>query len=499
MKATNNVQIPISPTIAKNEEFLKNKIGIGTSFDLGVRKLKILKKDIQLYYLNGLCDSAYIIELLKELVEINDNERSFRTNTKEVIHNRLIHQQVEEAKDMDKVVDQLLSGLIIIMIDGEDTAFVVDVRSYPGRNPEEPDTEKVVRGARDGYTENIVVNTALTRRRIRDERLRHEIIQVGERSKTDVCVAYLQDVADPNLVEIIKKELKEIEIDGIPMADKTVEEFIVKQGWNPYPMVRYTERPDVAATHLLEGHVVIMVDTSPSVIITPTTFFHHVQHAEEYRQTPSIGAFLRWVRFIGMIASVLLVPVWYLFVKNEALLPNSLEFIGLKEEYTIPIMVQLILANLGIDMLRMAAIHTPTPLSTAMGLIAAALIGQIAIDVGLFSAEVILYVAVAAIGSFATPSYELSVANKQAQLFLLFAVFFFDVPGLVVGLTILVLYMASRRSLNTPYLWPFIPFDLMALIQIVIRVSVPRMKIRLNVTNPRDDKKQPTGRKPLLN
>lgn len=498
MSVKEKVKIPISPKVGENEEFLKNRIGIGTSFDLGVRKLKILKKDIQLYYLNGLCDSAYIIELLKELVEINDNERSFRTNTKEVIHNRLIHQQVEEAKDMDKVVDKLLSGLIIIMIDGEDTAFVVDVRSYPGRNPEEPDTEKVVRGARDGYTENIVVNTALTRRRIRDERLRHEIIQVGERSKTDICVAYLQDVADPNLIEIIKKELKEIEIDGIPMADKTVEEFIVKQGWNPYPMVRYTERPDVVATHLLEGHVVIMVDTSPSVIITPTTFFHHVQHAEEYRQTPSIGAFLRWVRFIGMIASVLLVPVWYLFVKNEDLLPNALEFIGLKEEFTIPIIVQLILANLGIDLLRMAAIHTPTPLSTAMGLIAAALIGQIAIDVGLFSAEVILYVAVAAIGSFATPSYELSVANKLAQIFLLFAVFFFNVPGLVIGLTILILYMASRRSLNTPYLWPFIPFDLKAFVQILIRVAVPQTKTRLNVTNPRDDKKQPT-RKPLLN
>ncbi len=491
-------KLPISPAIGSNEEFLKKKIGIGTSFDLGVRKIKILKKDIQIYYLNGLCDSAYIIELMKELVEINDNERSFRTNTKEVIHNRLIHQQVQVVQDLDKVVDQLLSGLIIIMIDGEDSAFVVDVRSYPGRNPEEPDTEKVVRGARDGYTENIIVNTALTRRRIRDERLRHEIIQVGERSKTDVCVAYLQDVADPNLVNIIKKELKEIEIDGIPMADKTVEEFIVKQGWNPYPMVRYTERPDVAATHLLEGHVVIMVDTSPSVIITPTTFFHHVQHAEEYRQTPSVGAFLRWIRFIGMIASVLLVPLWYLFVKNEELLPNFLEFIGLKEEFTIPIIVQLILANLGIDMLRMAAIHTPTPLSTAMGLIAAALIGQIAIDVGLFSAEVILYVAVAAIGSFATPSYELSVANKLAQIFLLFAVFFFDVAGLVIGLTILVLFMASKRSLNTPYLWPFIPFDPKAFGQIVIRVAVPLTKTRLNVTNPRDDKKQPT-RKPLLN
>lgn len=488
----------ISSSITVNENYLKNKIGVGTSFDLGVRKLNILKKEIHIYFLNGMCDSAYIIELIKELIEINDKERSYKNNTKEIIHNRLIHQQVEVLHDLDKVVDQLLSGLIILMINGESSAFAVDVRSYPGRNPEEPDTEKVVRGARDGYTENIVVNTALTRRRIRDERLRHEIIQVGERSKTDICVAYLQDVADPNLVKIIKKELKEIEIDGIPMADKTIEEFLVKQGWNPYPMVRYTERPDVVATHLLEGHVVIMVDTSPSMIITPTTFFHHVQHAEEYRQTPAIGAFLRWVRFFGMVASVLLVPLWYLFVKNPDLLPEALDFIGPNKEYNIPIILQLILANLGIDILRMAAIHTPTPLSTAMGLIAAALIGQIAIDVGLFSSEVILYVAVSAMGSFATPSYELSVANKLVQIFLLLAVFFFDVAGFVIGLTLVTLYLCSLRSLQTPYLWPFIPFEPQAFVQTIVRVSVPQTKTRLAITHPRNKNKQPT-KKPLLN
>ncbi|NSL50458.1 spore germination protein [Calidifontibacillus erzurumensis] len=489
---------PISTDLRMNEEFLKDRIGLGTSFDLGVRKIKILKKDVHVYFLNGLCDSAYIIELLKVLIQINDHERSIKAIVKDIIKNRLSHQQVQEAKDMDQVVDQLLSGLMIILIEGETIAFSVDVRSYPGRNPEEPDTEKVVRGARDGYTENIVVNTALTRRRIRDERLRHEIIQVGERSKTDICIAYLQDVADPDLVEIIKKELKEIEIDGIPMADKTVEEFLVKQGWNPYPMVRYTERPDVVATHLLEGHVVIMVDTSPSMIITPTTFFHHVQHAEEYRQTPAIGAFLRWVRFIGMVVSVLLVPLWYLFVKNPDLLPEAIDFIGPNKEYNIPIIVQLIIASLGIDLLRMAAIHTPTPLSTAMGLIAAALIGQIAIDVGLFSAEVILYVAVSAIGLFATPSYELSVANKISQIGLLLAVYFFDVAGLVIGITVIILYLASLRSLNTPYLWPFIPFDPHAFLQIIVRVAMPLNKTRPTVTNPQNNKKQPF-RKPLLN
>ncbi|WP_017755646.1 spore germination protein [Calidifontibacillus oryziterrae] len=487
----------ISTTITENERYLKERIGVGTSFDLGVRKIKVLKKEIHLYFLNGLCDSALILELLRELVEINDNERSIRVNVKDVIDNRLTHQQVETARDMDKVVDQLLSGLIIILVEGENCGFIVDVRSYPGRDPQEPDTEKVVRGARDGYTENIIVNTALTRRRIRDERLRHEIVQVGERSKTDICIAYLQDVADPNLVEIIKKELMQIEIDGIPMADKTIEEFLVKQGWNPYPLVRYTERPDVAATHLFEGHVIIMVDTSPSVIITPTTFFHHVQHAEEYRQTPAIGAFLRWVRFIGMIASVFLIPLWYLYVKNPDLLPAALKFIGPNEEATVPIIIQLLIADFGIDLLRMAAIHTPTPLSTAMGLIAAVLIGQIAIDVGLFSAEVILYIAVGAIGSFATPSYELGVANKIVKIFLLLAVFFFDVPGFVIGTTLYLLFLVSVKSLETPYLWPFIPFDPKALIQILLRVSVPVNKTRPKITKPKNERKQPT-RKPVL-
>lgn len=171
------------------------------------------------------------------------------------------------------MVDQVLSGLIAIVIEGEGEAIIVDVRSYPGRQPMEPDTEKVVRGSRDGYVENIIVNTALTRRRIRDERLRFEIMQIGERSKTDVAIGYIKGVANPDLIETIKKELKTIDVDGITMADKTIEEFLLKQGYNPYPLVRYTERADVGSVHLLEGHVLIFIDTSPSVMVTPATFF----------------------------------------------------------------------------------------------------------------------------------------------------------------------------------------------------------------------------------
>ena len=199
------------------------------------------------------------------------------------------------------------------------------------------------------------------------------------------------------------------------MSDKTIEEFIVRQGYNPYPLVRYTERADVAATHLLEGHVLIYVDTSPSVIITPATIFHHMQHAEEYRQSPAVGTLIRWVRFLGIFVSVFLLPVWLLFVLEPTLLPDKLEFIGPNEHTNIPIVIQIFISDIGIEFLRMAAVHTPTPLSTAMGLIAAVLIGQIAIDVGLFVPEVILYASVATVGTFVTPSFELGVANKIAR------------------------------------------------------------------------------------
>lgn len=483
-------KIPISPRIKEIEKYMIERLGIGVSFDAGLRKLVVLKTEIQLYYVNGLCDTPAIQQIMRMLMLVNDEEVEKR-KVMEIIENRLVHQQVEKVETMDEAVDQMLSGLLIIFVDGEKKAYVLDVRSYPGRQPEEPDTEMVIRGARDGYTENIIENTALTRRRIRDERLRNEMLKVGERSKTDVCLSYLKDVADDGLIQDIKKKLSKIEIDGIPMADKAVEEFMLNRGWNPYPMVRYTERPDVASIHLLEGHVLLSVDTSPSIIILPTTFFHHVQHAEEFRQTPAVGTLIRWIRFLAMLASIFLLPVWLLLATDPSLLPKDLSFIGLNEEGNIPVAIQVILGVIGIEFLRMAAIHTPTPLATAMGLIAAVLIGQIAIDVGMLSPEVILYVAIAAIGSYVTPSYELSVANKTVRLFLILAVAFFGVIGFSVGFTLYILFLANMKSLNTPYLYPFIPFNAKAMKQIIFRIPVPFSNSRPSIVHPKNNYRQP--------
>ncbi|MBD1378683.1 spore germination protein [Metabacillus arenae] len=483
---------PIFSKVTENEKFFKQNVGLGTSFDLGVRKFHVFGKEIHLYFVNGLCDTQYVIHVLKQLITINDNEKD-ETKIKQIVENRIVNQQVEKVSTIDEAVDQVLSGLIAIIIDGCDFAFIVDVRSYPGRSPEEPDTEKVVRGARDGFVENIIVNTALIRRRIRDERLRYKMMKVGERSKTDICIAYIEDVADPDLIDVVKKELKSIDIDGLTMSDKSVEEFLVKQGINPYPLVRYTERADVAANHLLEGHVIIIVDTSPSVIITPTTLFHHVQHAEEYRQAPAVGTFLRWVRFLGILSSTFIAPLWLLFVLEPSLLPKQIAFIGPNEQTNIPIAVQIYLADFGVEFLRMAAIHTPTALSTAMGLIAAVLIGQIAIDVGLFVPEVILYVSLAAIGGYTTPSYELSLANKIMRLLLMVAVTIFKAEGFVIGITLYLLFLASIRSLNTPYLWPFLPFNAKAFWHVLIRTSVPGANVRPSIVHPQNIRRQPKG------
>ena len=200
---------------------------------------------------------------------------------------------------------------------------------------------------------------------------------------------------------------------------------------------------------------------------------------------------MRWTRFIGIFMSLFILPLWLLFVMEPDLLPKSIDYIGPNDKSQVPVIFQIFICDLGIEFLRLAAIHTPTPLSTAMGLIAAVLIGQIAVDVGLFIPEVILYVSVSAVGTFVTPSYELSVANKIARLLILICVSIFKVPGFIIAITLFIILLASIRSLNTPYLWPFIPFHPHAFMQILVRRATPGSKIRPSIVQPRNKMKQP--------
>jgi len=480
---------PISENLEENKTYLNDKLGVGKSFDIGVHDFYVGGNRILIYYINGFADSQIVTQIMRDLNDLRD--RDMRNE----LFNHLYYKyipffQLEKVKTTDEFLDKLLVGQVGLIIDNSSDAIIMDAKTIPTRTPEEPDTERIVRGAHDGFTETLVINTVLTRRRIRDERLRFEIMRVGERSKTDVCISYIKDIANPDLVETLRNRLQNIDVDGIPMAEKTVEEFIIGKTLNPFPMVRYTERPDVAAVHLLEGHVLVYVDTSPSVMITPSTYFHHVQHAEEYRQTPVVGAYLRWVRFLGIIASIIVLPIWLLLVMHPSMIPEQLHFIGIKHKGSIPLLVQFLIAELGLDLMRMAAIHTPAPLSVAMGLLAAILVGDVAIKVGLFAPEVILYLAIAAIGMYATPSYELSLANRLVRIFLILMVGFFSTTGLMLGALLVLIGLTVTRSLDTPYLWPLIPFDYKAFRDVAIRMAVPMKKKRPSIVRSQNPYRQ---------
>ncbi|PAD88704.1 spore germination protein [Niallia circulans] len=475
----------VSSHLDQNVGYLKEELGVGQNFDMIHLDVEYAGIRMAMFLVDGLVKDDILHLLMKFLAKVKKEELR-KDVLKKLLSTYIPYIEISTVDDLNKVVDNVLSGPTALLIEGIDEVLLIDARTYPVRGPQEPDTERVVRGSRDGFVETIVFNTALTRRRIRDRTLRMEFMQVGRRSKTDIVICYIGDIADPDMVEQLKKAMSHIDTDGLPMAEKTIEEFISGNNWNPFPKVRYTERPDTTAIHLFEGHICIFVDGSPSAMITPVTFWHHLQHAEEYRNNPLVGAYLRFVRYLGVFASLFLLPLWYLVSIEPSLLPGSLSFLGPNELGQVPLIVQFLLIEVGLDMLRMAAIHTPTSLATALGLVAALMIGQVAVEVGLFSNEVILYFSIAAIGTFATPSYELGLANRLVRIVLLISTAIFKVPGYIVGVALFIIFLAKTKSFGVPYLWPFIPFNYRAMRDILVRTPIPLKNRRPRILNPND-------------
>lgn len=475
----------VKPNITENVEYLRKELGVGKSFDIIHLDLEYAETKMALFLVDGLIKDDLLHLLMKFFAKIKKEEIA-RDTLEKLLKTYIPYVEIDTEDDLNKVVDVVLSGPTALVVDGIDQVIMIDARTYPVRGPEEPDTERVVRGSRDGFVETIVFNTSLTRRRIRDRSLRMEFMQLGRRSKTDIVLCYIEDIVDMDMVQKMKDKLSQIDTDGLPMAEKTVDEFISGGFWNPFPVIRYTERPDTAATHLFEGHIIIFVDGSPSAMITPVTFWHHLQHAEEYRNKPLSGAYLRFVRYLAVVASIFILPLWYLFNIEPGLLPDGLHFIGPNEKGQVPLLIQFLLVEVGLDMLRMAAIHTPTSLATALGLVAALMIGQVAVEVGLFTNEVILYFSIAAIGTFATPSYELSLANRLIRIALLLITALFGSHGYVVGTILFVFFLARMQSFGVPYLWPFIPFNIKAFRDVLIRSPIPLKNRRPRVLHPQD-------------
>ncbi len=464
--------------IKKNIELMKQILPIDKSFDVIAREIIIGARDACLIFIDGFIKDEIMIWILETLQSMKEDEFG-KDVIKQLIKTKIGYIEVEAIKDIKKIESLVLSGAVVLFVDGENEAILIDVRQYPVRTPEEPDLEKVTRGSRDGLVETLIFNTALIRRRLRDPNLIFDIRSVGTRSRTDVVIAYIEGLVDEKLLSEVQDRITNIDIGALVMAEKTLEELIVKKRWyNPLPQVKFTERPDVVAAHLMEGHIAIIVDTSPSVMILPATLFHFTQHAEDYYQNITVGTYIRWIRFLGMLSAFILLPLWLLLVFNKQYLPEFLQFLGPRESTPIPLFIQFILLEFGLDLLRISSIHTPNALTTSLGIIGGLILSEFAVDVGLFVPETVLYMALAGIGTFATPSMEFSMAIRIFRLLLLILTGLFNIYGFITAIIIVfvITYSTGSFKYGKKYTWPLIPFEWKPLSNILFRKPIPELK-----------------------
>ncbi len=415
------------------------------SYDLKHRVLTYKGRLVHLYFLASLSND----ELISRLVEGIENSEGKN------LDNCLNMGDVDIMKtnDIKQIQYAVMSGNSALF-DGEVT-YVMDTKKYPNRSIEEPETEKSVRGSKDGFNESILNNTGLIRRRIKTVELCFKREIIGTENQMDIAVAYLQNKVDKKVLTEVMQRIKQIKAQDLIMTDRALEELILDQHYNPFPLVRYSERPDIVATHIQHGYIAIICDTSSSVLMIPTTMFEILEHVEEHRQTPIIGTFIRLIRLFAVLVSVYAVPIW-------ALSSHYMEW-----DYRF--FIQILIMELGIEFLRIATVHTPESLSNAMGLIAALLLGEFAIKLGFFSEEILLFCAIGTIGGFATPNYELSLTNKYIKVLMIVSIMFFNIYGFVVFNLLLWIYLARLKPFGMSYLYPLIPFNLKAMMQFIIR------------------------------
>ena len=464
----------INTRVEQNIQRFQQLLHCDKNFDVIYRVFRICSREACMFFVDGFAKDE-IIEKIMEFFYGLKNEASLRdahTFSKECVP----YGEVSISGEEDAIVGQVLSGVWAVFIDGMDQCILIDQRTYPQRLTSEPDQDKAFRGSRDGFVETMVFNAALIRRRIRNPRFCVEHMEVGKSSRTDVAVCYMEDRADQALVSKVKGRIAEARVDALTMNQESLAELLVKKKWyNPFPKFKFTERPDAAAAQILEGDVVILVDNSPSAIVLPTTIFDVMEEANDYYFPPITGSYLRLVRFFTTFFTTILTPLWLLLIQNPAWIPPGLSFILLDEPVHVPPLIQLLILELAIDGLKLAALNTPNMLTTSFSIIGAIVLGDFAVKSGWFSAEVMLYMAFVAISNYNQPNFELGYALKFMRLILLIATGLLNLWGFIGGLVFLFLILVLNRTVSGKcYLYPLLPFHYKELKKKLLRIKIDK-------------------------
>ncbi len=448
-----------SGKLSENMDYLQQTLMAGKNFDVVYRTFDIAGREACLYFIDGFTKDEVLLKLLQIFSGIKPEDMP--ANAHDFSKKYLPYGETGLLKDSDTMITQLLSGISCLLIDGYEICLTIDCRTYPARSVAEPDKDKVLRGSRDGFVETLIFNTALIRRRIRDPRLTMEILNAGESSHTDIALCYMRGRADEQLLNLIRSRIEKLHVDALTMNQESLAECLYPHKWyNPFPKFRFSERPDTTAASILEGSIVLIVDTSPSAMILPSSVFDIIEDADDYYFPPITGTYLRLSRMAISLLSLILTPLWLLLMQNPDIIPSWLEFIQLSDELYVPLIFQLLILEFAIDGLRLAAVSTPSMLTTPLSIIAGIVMGEYAVQSGWFNSETMLYMAFVTVANYSQSSFELGYALKFMRILILILTALFNYWGFAAGILFSICAIVFNKTIaGKSYIYPLIPFS----------------------------------------
>jgi len=414
-----------------------------------------------LIYINGLANVEELNEnVLRPLMEKHSaSGQDGPLNMTSLLEQQLTVAKVNKVQTIDECVEYIAAGNPLLLVDGQSEGFALGLSQWEKRAIEEPVAESVIRGPREGFIESLETNLSLLRRRIRSPLLKTKSVTVGKYTKTEVVICYMEGIAPEAFVTEAEKRLRRIELDGV-LETGYLEELIEDHPYSPFPQVLNTERPDVAIASLLEGRIVMIQDGSPFVLVMPASFYSLVQSSEDYYQRTLISTLIRWLRYLFLLISLLL-PSAYIAILtfHQEMIPTTLllTVAASRERVPFPALVEALIMEIVFEALREAGVRLPKQTGAAVSIVGALVIGQAAVQAGLVSAPMIMIVALTGIASFTIPRFTAGIALRMLRFPMMFLAGSLGLLGIMLGLLLVLIHMASLRSLGVPYLNAHVP------------------------------------------
>ncbi|PIC77621.1 spore germination protein [Sporosarcina sp. P19] len=507
MKKTSSTN-DLKTSLQDNIQYVKDSLG--ESSDIVIREIRIGKGGsvkAGIFYTDGLTDTPALQNFIMEslMLDIQGTELEKKLTPEQDLLTALkdFAMTVGEIKDVtnfDDLFTSLLSGDTILLVDGYCEGLVIGNKHWIERGVTEPMSQTVVRGPREGFTENLRVNTALIRRKLKDPSLWMESRVIGTRTKTNVAIMYINGVANDKIVNEVRLRLDRINIDGI-LESGNIEGFIEDSTYSPFPTVYNTERPDAVAAALLEGRIAILVDGTPFVLIVPALFVQFFQSPEDYYVHTGIGSLIRALRFLAFVIA-LLAPAFFIAITtfHQSMLPPALliSLTAQREGVPFPAFIEAVIMEITFEILREAGIRMPRTIGSAMSIVGAFVIGTAAVEAGIISAAMVIVVSITAISSFVSPTYNLAISVRILRFGFMALAASFGLYGIAIGLIALILHLCSLRSFGVPYMSPIAPFNMSDQKDTLIVVPIWKMFTRPRLTNQTNKVRQqdPSSAKP---